>query len=77
MIFTAFGDMMRVPGSKGKPAGKQSSRRRRADRLFAARCACKLPSEIRIARSIFFAIGFETTAPSTALDAAAGQGDAA
>src|SRR6478609_5726849 len=50
VIFTCFGDMMRVPGSRGT-----------------------LLEALRIARStpdrevVFFAIGFETTAPSTAL----------
>ena len=66
VIFTCFGDMMRVPGSRGtlleaKAAG--------AD----VRMVYSPLDALRIARSnpdrevVFFAIGFETTAPSTAL----------
>ena len=39
VIFTCFGDMMRVPGSQWQPARCQSARRRRAVRLLAAGCA--------------------------------------
>ena len=37
MIFAAFGDMMRVPGTKGSPLEHQGARARCAHRLFAAR----------------------------------------
>ncbi|HVA46880.1 MAG TPA: hydrogenase formation protein HypD [Pirellulales bacterium] len=66
VIFTAFGDMMRVPGSKGSPL---ESKARGAD----VRIVYSPLDALRIARRhpdrqvIFFAIGFETTAPSTAL----------
>ncbi|HTU26285.1 MAG TPA: hydrogenase formation protein HypD [Pirellulales bacterium] len=66
VIFTAFGDMMRVPGSKGSPL---ESKARGADvrivysPLDALKIALKNPDR----RVVFFAIGFETTAPSTAL----------
>ncbi len=66
VIFTAFGDMMRVPGSKGSPL---ESKARGADvrvvysPMDALRIAQKHPDR----QVIFFAIGFETTAPSTAL----------
>jgi hydrogenase expression/formation protein HypD len=66
IIFTAFGDMMRVPGSKGSPL---ESKARGADVRFvyspldALRIALQNPDR----KVIFFAIGFETTAPSTAL----------
>ena len=66
VIFTAFGDMMRVPGSKGSPL---ESKARGADVRFvyspldALRIAKQNPDR----KVIFFAIGFETTAPSTAL----------
>lgn len=66
VIFTAFGDMMRVPGSKGSPL---ESKARGADvrivysPLDALAIAQKYPDR----RVVFFAIGFETTAPSTAL----------
>ncbi len=66
VIFTAFGDMMRVPGSQGSPL---ESKARGADVRFvyspldALKIAEKNPGR----RVLFFAIGFETTAPSTAL----------
>ena len=39
VIFTAFGDMMRVPGGNGTPHPGESLGRRRAHRVFAARRA--------------------------------------
>lgn len=66
LIFTAFGDMMRVPGSKGSPL---ESKARGADvrmvysPLDALKIALKHPDR----PVMFFAIGFETTAPSTAV----------
>lgn len=66
IIFTAFGDMMRVPGSKASPL---ESKARGAD----IRTVYSPLDALRIARQhperqvVFFAIGFETTAPSTAL----------
>jgi hydrogenase expression/formation protein HypD len=36
VIFTCFGDMMRVPGSKGKPAGGKGRRRRHPHGLLAS-----------------------------------------
>jgi hydrogenase expression/formation protein HypD len=66
IIFTAFGDMMCVPGSEGSPL---ESKARGADvrivysPLDALRIAQQNPGR----RVVFFAIGFETTSPSTAL----------
>jgi len=66
VIFTCFGDMMRVPGSDG------SLLEAKADGADIRMVYSPLDA-LRIARSnperdvIFFAIGFETTAPSTAL----------
>jgi hydrogenase expression/formation protein HypD len=65
-IFTCFGDMMRVPGSNGsllhaKAAGADV--RMVYSPLDALRIAKQHPDR----QVIFFAIGFETTAPSTAL----------
>lgn len=65
-VFTAFGDMMRVPGANGTPLEHKARGRdvrivySPADALGIAR---KNPSK----QVMFFAIGFETTAPSTAL----------
>ena len=66
VIFTCFGDMLRVPGSEGtlldaKAAGADI--RMVYSPLDALRIAKANPDRA----VIFFAIGFETTAPSTAL----------
>jgi hydrogenase expression/formation protein HypD len=66
VIFTCFGDMMRVPGSDGslleaKAAGADI--RMVYSPLDALRIARQNPTR----EVVFFAIGFETTAPSTAL----------
>jgi hydrogenase expression/formation protein HypD len=66
VIFTCFGDMMRVPGANGslldaKAAGADI--RMVYSPLDALRIARQNPER----EVVFFAIGFETTAPSTAL----------
>jgi hydrogenase expression/formation protein HypD len=66
VIFTCFGDMMRVPGSErtlldAKAAGADV--RMVYSPLDALRIAKANPDR----EVVFFAIGFETTAPSTAL----------
>ena len=65
VIFTAFGDMMRVPGSKGSPL---ESKARGADVriVYSPLDALKIAQQHPDRRVVFFAIGFETTAPSTA-----------
>ena len=66
VIFTSFGDMMRVPGSKGSLL---EAKARGADVRFvyspldALRIAVENPDK----QVVFFAVGFETTAPSTAV----------
>ncbi len=66
VIFTCFGDMMRVPGSEGTLLEAKAEG---AD----VRMVYSPLDALRIARAnperevVFFAIGFETTAPSTAL----------
>ena len=66
VIFTAFGDMMRVPGSKGSPL---ESKARGADVriVYSPLDALKIAEQNPERKVVFFAIGFETTAPSTAL----------
>ena len=66
VIFTTFGDMMRVPGSKthllsAKAAGADV--RMVYSPLDALKIAKKNPDR----QVVFLALGFETTAPSTAL----------
>jgi hydrogenase expression/formation protein HypD len=65
-IFTTFGDVMRVPGRHGSPLERQSAGvdvRMVYSPLDALRIAEREPDR----HVVFFAIGFETTAPSTAL----------
>ncbi len=66
VIFTAYGDMMRVPGSLGSPL---ESRARGADirMVYSPLDALRLAQQNPGRRVVFFAIGFETTAPATAL----------
>ncbi|MEO6260193.1 MAG: hydrogenase formation protein HypD [Thermoanaerobaculia bacterium] len=66
VIFTSFGDMLRVPGSRGDLLSLKS---RGADvrvvysPLDAVKIAIDNPSK----RVVFFGIGFETTAPANAM----------
>ena len=65
VIFTSFGDMLRVPGSKGSLLGAQAQGadiRIVYSPLDALRVAVDNPER----HIVFFAVGFETTAPSTA-----------
>ncbi|MBL4698567.1 MAG: hydrogenase formation protein HypD [Phycisphaerales bacterium] len=66
LIFTAFGDMMRVPGSTGSPL---ESKARGADvrMVYSPLDALKIAEKNPDRPVMFFAIGFETTAPSTAV----------
>ena len=66
VIFTAFGDMMRVPGSQGSPL---ESKARGADVriVYSPLDALRIAKQNPDRQVVFFAIGFETTAPSTAL----------
>jgi hydrogenase expression/formation protein HypD len=66
VIFTTYGDMMRVPGSSGSLLDAKA---RGADVRFvySPLDALRLARENPERELIFFAIGFETTAPSTAV----------
>ncbi len=66
VIFTSFGDMMRVPGSNGnllEAKARGADVRMVYSPLDALRIAMANPDR----QVVFFAIGFETTAPSTAV----------
>jgi hydrogenase expression/formation protein HypD len=66
VIFTCFGDMLRVPGSNGTlldTKAQGADIRMVYSPLDALRIARENPGR----EVVFFAIGFETTAPSTAL----------
>jgi len=66
VIFTTFGDMMRVPGSKGSLLDAKAEG---ADVRFvySPLDSLKMARENPDKEVVFFAIGFETTAPSTAV----------
>ncbi len=66
VIFTTFGDMMRVPGSKKSLLDAKADG---ADVRFvySPLDALKLARQHPDKQVVFFAIGFETTAPSTAV----------
>ena len=66
MIFTAFGDMMRVPGAHGSPL-EHKARGTDVRIVYSPADALKLARNNPDKHVMFFAIGFETTAPSTAL----------
>jgi hydrogenase expression/formation protein HypD len=65
-ILTCFGDMMRVPGTKGTPLELKA---RGADirMVYSPLDALRLAQQNPQKHVCFFSIGFETTAPSTAL----------
>src|ERR1700730_8061530 len=66
VVFTSFGDMMRVPGSNGnllQAKAEGADVRFVYSPLDALRIAIDTPDR----QVVFFAVGFETTAPSTAL----------
>ena len=65
-IFAAFGDMMRVPGTRGSPL-QCKARGLDVRIVYSPSDAIKLASRNPDKHVMFFAIGFETTAPSTAL----------
>ena len=66
VIFTAFGDMMRVPGAEGSPL-EHKARGIDVRIVYSPSDALKLAQKNPDRHVMFFAIGFETTAPSTAL----------
>jgi len=66
VIFTTFGDVMRVPGRHGSPLEHQA-RGAQIRMVYSPLDALKLAQEHPDRQVVFFAIGFETTAPSTAL----------
>jgi hydrogenase expression/formation protein HypD len=66
VIFTAFGDMMRVPGMQGSPL-EHKARGMDVRIVYSPTDAIKIAQTNPGRHVMFFAIGFETTAPSTAL----------
>ena len=65
-IFTSFGDMLRVPGSKGSLL-KAKSKGADVRIVYSPVEAVKIAAENPEKEVVFFAVGFETTAPANAL----------
>ncbi len=74
VIFTTFGDMMRVPGSKGSLL---EAKAQGADIRFvySPLDALKIARDNPDRQVVFFAVGFETTAPSTAITVLRAEGE--
>jgi hydrogenase expression/formation protein HypD len=66
VTFAAFGDMMRVPGAHGSPL-EHKAKGLDVRIVYSPTDALKLARANPERHVMFFAIGFETTAPSTAL----------
>jgi hydrogenase expression/formation protein HypD len=66
VTFAAFGDMMRVPGAHGSPL-EHKAKGLDVRIVYSPTDALKLARSNPDRQVMFFAIGFETTAPSTAL----------
>ncbi|MBV8068748.1 MAG: hydrogenase formation protein HypD [Acidobacteriaceae bacterium] len=66
VTFAAFGDMMRVPGTRGSPL-EHKARGMDVRIVYSPLDALKIAQKNPEKHVLFFAIGFETTAPSTAL----------
>jgi hydrogenase expression/formation protein HypD len=66
VILTAFGDVMRVPGTKGSPL-QHKARGVDVRMVYSPLDALALAQREPDRQVVFFSIGFETTAPSTAL----------
>ena len=66
VMFTSFGDMMRVPGGSGSLL---EAKARGADvrMVYSPLDALRLARDNPDRQVVFFAVGFETTAPSTAI----------
>src|SRR5208283_5482749 len=65
VILATFGDMLRVPGGKGSLLDAKA-RGAEIRVVYSPLDALKLAREHPEKRVVFFALGFETTAPSTA-----------
>ena len=66
VIFTSFGDMLRVPGSKGDLFSIRASGGQ-VRVVYAPIDAVKIAAENPDKQVVFFAVGFETTAPANAM----------
>ena len=67
VILCSYGDMMRVPGSRKSSLIKAKSQGADVRMVYSCMDALKLAQQYPEREVVFFAIGFETTTPPTAL----------
>ncbi|HAM45081.1 MAG TPA: hydrogenase formation protein HypD [Propionibacteriaceae bacterium] len=67
VILTTFGDMMRVPGSQGFSLLDERANGADVRFVYSPLDALKIAAENPDKEVVFFSVGFETTAPSTAV----------
>jgi hydrogenase expression/formation protein HypD len=67
VILTTFGDMMRVPGSQGSSLLDERANGADVRFVYSPLDALKIAAENPDKEVVFFSVGFETTAPSTAV----------
>jgi len=67
VIFCSYGDMLRVPGSGGRSLLKAKAEGADVRMVYSPLDTLKLAVRNPERQIIFFAVGFETTAPATAL----------
>ncbi len=66
VVLTSFGDMLRVPGSRGSML-EAKARGAQVRTVYSPLDAVDLAKKNPKQKIVFFAVGFETTAPATAL----------
>lgn len=67
VILTTFGDMMRVPGSSGESLLDARAHGSDVRFVYSPLDALQIAKDNPASEVVFFAVGFETTAPSTAV----------
>lgn len=67
VILCTYGDMLRVPGSRGKSLLKVKAEGADVRMVYSTQDALKVARDNREREVVFFAIGFETTTPPTAV----------
>jgi hydrogenase expression/formation protein HypD len=67
VILCSFGDMLRVPGSIAESSGRQSPLGADVRILYSPLDALQLARANPNREVVFFAVGFETTAPANAM----------
>lgn len=65
-VVATYGDLLRIPGSDGKSLLQSKANGGKVSMIYSPLDALKMARENPSLRIVFFAIGFETTAPATA-----------